>query len=91
MGDQILAVAVVLLPTLFAVGIEGVSKEIKQHPYWRRIVFTFGIGLSVLTWFQMSRANKTATIDRQNAIVETSKRVSAASPFLKGRVVSTKP
>jgi len=76
--DQVLAVAVVLLPTLFAVGIEVVSKEIKQHPYWRVAVLAFGIGLSALTWFQMSRANKIASTDRQAAIVETSKQVSAA-------------
>ncbi len=44
MGDQILAVAVVLLPTLFAVGVEVVSKEIKDHPYWRIVVLTFGVG-----------------------------------------------
>jgi len=77
MVDQVLAVAVVLLPTLFAVGIEMVSKEIKEHLYWRIVVLTFGVGLSVLTWFQMSRANKAASIDRGNAIVETSEKVSA--------------
>jgi hypothetical protein len=77
MVDQILAVAVVLLPTLFAVGIEVISKEIKEHPYWRIGVLSFGVGLSALTWFQMSRATKAANVDREQAIVETSEKVSA--------------
>src|SRR5216684_158795 len=77
MVDQILAVAVVLLPTLFAVGIEVVSKEIKAHPYWRIAVLAFGLGLSALTWFQMSQATKAANTERAKAIVETSEKVSA--------------
>src|SRR5579859_395677 len=77
MLDQVLAWAVVILPTVFALGIEVVSKEIKEHPYWRIGVLAFGIGLSALTWFQISRATKAATVDRENAIVETSRRVSA--------------
>jgi hypothetical protein len=78
MLDQILAWAVVVLPTVFAVGIEVVSKEIKEHPYWRVGVIVFGIGLSSLTWFQMSRANKEAFFERQTAVEETSQRVSAS-------------
>jgi hypothetical protein len=58
MLDRVLAVAVVLLPTLFAVGIEVVSKEIKEHPSWRAAVLLFGIGLSVLTGFQITRADR---------------------------------
>lgn len=76
MIDTVLAAAVVLLPTLFAVGIEVASKEIKQHPYWRVGVLLFGVGLSGLTWVQMSRATKAAAKDREAAILETSQRVS---------------
>jgi hypothetical protein len=75
--DQILAVSVVILPTLFAVFIEVTSKKIKERQYWKNAVRAFGVGLSAVTWFQMSRAGRTANIDRQNAIVETSERVSA--------------
>jgi hypothetical protein len=70
--DQVLAWAVVILPTLFAAGIEIVSKEIKQHPYWRVGVIAFGIGLSALTWLQISRASRSAILDRQAVIEETS-------------------
>src|SRR5580700_154137 len=59
MFDQILTVLVVLLPTLFAVVLEAVNKEIKEHPYWKIGVLAFGIGLSALTWLQISRADKT--------------------------------
>lgn len=76
MLDQILAVAVVLLPTLFAVGIEVVSKEIKDHLYWRIAVLAFGVGLSALTWFQMSRAARNAAIEQENAIERTATKVS---------------
>ncbi len=78
MLDQLLACIVVILPTLFALGIEAVSKEIKEHPYWRIGVIAFGVGLSALTWFQMSQANEAARADREAAVVDTSKRVSAA-------------
>ena len=76
MVDQILAVSVVLLPTLFAVGIEVVSKEIKEHLNWRIAVLGFGVGLSVLTWFQMSRAANNARKDQEDAIKTTATKVS---------------
>jgi hypothetical protein len=76
--DQILALIVVILPTLFALGIEVVSKEIKDHRYWRIGVIAFGVGLSALTGFQMSQAHKEARVDQEAAIVDTSRRVSAA-------------
>jgi len=47
----------VILPTLFAVGIELVSKEIRKHPYWRVGVIAFGFSVSALTWLQIQRAN----------------------------------
>jgi len=76
--DQILAVAVVLLPTLFAVVLELVNKEIKESGYWRVGVMAFGLSLSALTAHQMVRATETANPDRNSAIVETSQHVSAA-------------
>lgn len=75
MGTFILNVTVVLLPTLFALVIEVVSKEIKEHPHWRLGVITFGIGLSALTGFQLYRNDRIARNDRESAINETSKRV----------------
>jgi len=75
--DQVPTAAVVLLPTLFAVGIEVVSKEIKELPYFRVVVVAFGVGLSVLTWFQMSRSDKTAKAERKSAISETATNVTA--------------
>ena len=75
MGDQILSWAVVILPTLFALGIEVVSKEIKEHPYWRAAVLTFGLGLSVLTGLQIHRADKVhgGELDAQKQAVENLK------------------
>jgi hypothetical protein len=75
MFDRLLAWLVILLPTLFALSIELVSKEIKEHPYWRFGVAIFGIGLSGLTWFQISRADKLATAERQAVTAEVSENV----------------
>jgi hypothetical protein len=74
--DQILAIAVVLLPTVFAVVLEIVNEEIKKSVYWRVGVMAFGLSLSTLTAYQMVRATKAAYIDREGAIVETSEKVS---------------
>lgn len=59
MSDRILEVVVVLLPTLFAVGIEVVSKDLRERRLWRVAVLVFGIVTSLLTWLQMSRADQT--------------------------------
>jgi hypothetical protein len=56
--DQVLTYLVVLLPTLFAVVLEVVNKEIKDKPRWRVGVFAFGVGLSVLTAIQISHADR---------------------------------
>ena len=37
--------------------IEVVSKEIKEHPYWRIGVMVFGVGLSVLTAYRVAVSN----------------------------------
>jgi hypothetical protein len=57
MSDRILAVSVVLLPTLFAVGMEVINKEVRESTFWRIAVLVFGIAVSLLTWLQMSRAD----------------------------------
>ena len=68
---------VIVLPTLFAVSIEILTRSMREHTLYRLGVIFFGIGLSALTWFQISRAHRTASAEQENAIVETSKRVSA--------------
>jgi len=78
MADQILAIAVVLLPTIFAVVLELVNDEIKKSIGWRIGVMVFGLSLSVLTAYQMVRATKAANTDREQAIRETSTDVSAS-------------
>lgn len=87
--DLILTWAVVILPSIFALAIEVVSKTIKERLVWRIAVIVFGIGLSALTGLQISRADKIATKDRDNAIiataVETSSRVNSQ---MKGNVIS---
>lgn len=47
MSDRILEVVVVLLPTLFAVGIEVVSKDLRERRLWRVAVLVFGIVTSL--------------------------------------------
>jgi hypothetical protein len=78
MVDVILGVAVVLLPTLFAVGIELVSKEIRDNRYWKWGVLAFGVVISALTGTQIYRANKNGAANTQKAIEETSSKVSAS-------------
>jgi hypothetical protein len=77
MLDFLLEFAVVILPTLFAVGIQVGSEEIKKRPLWRVGVISFGVLVSALTWCQMSRASKKARMDQEAAIERTSERVAA--------------
>jgi hypothetical protein len=76
MLDLLIEFLAVILPTLFAVGIEVVSKKIKDHRYWRFGVIAFGVVVSILTGFQIWKAKEEANADRQGAITETSDRVS---------------
>jgi predicted transcriptional regulator len=76
MFDQILTVAVVLLPTIFAVVIELVSEDIKKSGFWRVGVLVFGVVLSILTFYQIHRADGIAAKDREDAIEKTSQSVS---------------
>lgn len=76
MWDQILAWLVIILPALFGLLIELVSKDVREHRFWKVAVVVFGIGLSLLTFYQIHRADKKADADRTNATIETSQRVS---------------
>lgn len=69
---------VIILPTLFGLSIELVSKSIRERWYYRLGVVLFGLSLSGLTWLQISRSHKAAAKEQQTAIEETSKRVSAS-------------
>lgn len=77
MLDLALKWAVIMLPFLFAVGVDYlIPEEKRDSPHWKVRIIAFGIGISALTWVQMQREEKIAKADRQDAIVETSKRVS---------------
>jgi hypothetical protein len=78
MLDQFLGWTVIVLPFVFAVVIEVVNKNVKERTTWRVGVIAFGVLLSGLMWFQMSRATKAALVDRNGAVAETSQRVSAS-------------
>ncbi len=47
-ADQLLSFAVVVLPTVFALSIEVVSKSVRENPYYRVAVVIFGLTLSAL-------------------------------------------
>jgi hypothetical protein len=66
MLDQLLAVAVVSLPTVFAGVVEVISEEIRKHPYWRIGVLLFGVALSALTYLQISRSDTKANKERDD-------------------------
>lgn len=88
MADLILAILVVILPTAFAIAVELVSKDIKDRPYWRVVVLVFGFGTSGLTGYQMWRADDHAARDRQEAILETSAKVSESVTKSVGKTLS---
>jgi hypothetical protein len=79
MLDRILMFAVVTGPTLFAVAVEAMSEGVRKHWFWRYGVMIFGLLLSGLTWWQISRAEESASIAQEAAIervtTETSERV----------------
>lgn len=76
MFDLVLGWAVVMLPFIFAIGVELAPKEKRDSPYWRAGIVGFGLALSALTWLQMVRSAKMATKDRQAAIIETAAKTS---------------
>jgi hypothetical protein len=79
MLDRILTFGVVIGPTLFALGVEAMSESIRKHRFWRYGVMAFGLILSGLTWWQISRQEANASIVLEKAVErvasETSERV----------------
>jgi hypothetical protein len=68
---------VVIGPTIFALVLEFVSDEIRKSIWWRVGVAAFGIGLSLLTLWQLTSERRAAANEREQAIKDTSTRVSA--------------
>lgn len=68
---MLLEFIVVIGPTLFAVGLEMVSEDIRRNKYWKWGVMAFGVLLSVLTFWQIVRQERLAATDRQKAVQET--------------------
>lgn len=65
MGNQLLSWAVVVLPFLFAIGIEVIDEDIRKRSKKYRVgVILFGIGISALTWFQMTQSDKAHGIEQ---------------------------
>jgi hypothetical protein len=86
---MILSWVVVILPSIFAFTLEVVSKTIKERLVWRIAVVVFGIGLSALTGLQISRADKIATKDRDDAVMATAVKTSAmVNSQMKGNLLS---
>jgi hypothetical protein len=77
MFDQMLEWIVVVLPTLGSLGLALIDEKFRKDRALRWSLIAFGILVSALTWIQMSRAHGAAEKERQAAIVETSKQVSA--------------
>jgi hypothetical protein len=77
MPDIVLGWAVIILPTLFAVALELVSKEIRDNRIWRWGVLLFGIILSALTFWQQARATFNAQRDQELAIQKTAEKLSS--------------
>jgi hypothetical protein len=76
MLDLVLSWGVIVLPTLFALGLELVDEKIRKHPFWKYGVIAFGITLSALTFWQQSRAVKNAKKDQEEAIQRTAEKIS---------------
>jgi len=57
----------VIAPTLFALVLEIVDENRRKSPLWRRGVLIFGVLLSTLTWWQLSRQDAIAAAERDKA------------------------
>jgi len=68
---------VVILPSIFGLTMELVSKSIRERWYYRLGIVVFEISLSGLTYLQIYRSLKVAAQEQQKAVEETSKKVSA--------------
>ncbi len=70
MLDQALSWAVVFLPlavSIVFIFIPARREDESQHMKWRISLVIFGILFGGLSWWQQSRANKAANVDRQEA------------------------
>src|SRR5262250_333906 len=75
---DVLALIVVLGPTIFAIAIEAIDEQIRKHRYWKFGVIVFGLTLSGLTALQLKTQRRTSARERESAIKETSDQVTAA-------------
>jgi hypothetical protein len=74
--DRILMFVVIMGPTFFALVVEIMSESVRRHPFWRYGVIAFGVILSGLTWWQISRQEAKASIAQESAIERVSGEVS---------------
>jgi hypothetical protein len=80
MLDQLLGWAVIWLPIALSVAfifVPARSEDARQHMRWRYWLAAVAVILGALSWWQQSRAIRVSNTDRENAIKETSKQVSA--------------
>src|SRR2546426_902565 len=78
MLDQLLSWMIIFIP--FALSIVLIFMPAKQenltvHMRWRYALVVLLVAFSLIAWWQQSRAVKSANLDREQAIKETSERV----------------
>jgi hypothetical protein len=78
MLNLVLGWMVIVLPFLGSLWLAFVAERLTKDVKLKTQVVVFGVIVSALTWWQISRADKQAEVDRNNAVVETSKNVSAS-------------
>jgi hypothetical protein len=81
--------AVVIGPTLFAVGVEVMSEDARKSQFWRCGVVLFGVFLSGLTWWQISRQEEHEKSERKNAIEDTASKTAAKVSVVVGEQYKT--
>jgi hypothetical protein len=83
MLDEILQIIVFLGPLAMAIGVEVISKEIRQNPFWRIGVVALGVLLSVVSGIEIHRSSVQAEKDKEdlrdklNGQTETTKAIQA--------------
>jgi hypothetical protein len=80
MLDQTLGWAVIWLPIALSVAfifVPAKSEDAQQYIKWRYWLVAVAVLLGALSWWQQSRAIRASSADREKAITETSKQVSA--------------
>jgi hypothetical protein len=79
---------VIIGPTIFALVLEIVSEDIRKTIWWRIGVVVFGVGLSLLTLWQLTSERHTAANEREQAIKDTSQQVAAETSTQVTRAVT---